>query len=143
MALTNQGFKVRDAAVSVSKTLPASATVAYSDPIDLQNVAPGDFMAKCELRLTAPDLTVAGAVATLADSGTATYKVQHSLDNVTYADLYSSCIVQTGANATGAAAAYFNTRLPTGVYRYIRAACTTATSPGDMSAAKMILDLLF
>ena len=141
-ALTNQGFKVRDAAVSGPIALSNGAGTVYTTPsIDTGNVAPGDFLAKGELQVTAPALTATQ----MPDTTIQTYTVQHSDDNTTFTDLFASCVVQTGASSAGAAAATIAAKPPTGVKRYIRLKIVGTNGSGalgDCSAAKAVLDFL-
>jgi hypothetical protein len=133
------GPLVRDALVSPAAfALPSSAGSTQSASIDTGNVD-GEFLAKVELLITAPALTVTQ----LPNSATVTYSIEHSADNSSWSTLQASVLVQTGAGGAGAAAATARYRPPTNVKRYIRLKATTATSPGDCSGVNGQLDMLF
>ena len=141
MALVNQGFKVRDAAVSPALLpLPTAGATVNTAVIDTVNQGVGDFLAESELSLKAPALTSTQLANTNA---TMTYNIQHVSDtNGTWVNLFASCIVQTGST-NGAVAVTFTARLPTGVSRYIRAQAVSAGSnAADCSGSSMQFDLL-
>ena len=134
-------FQVRDAAVSPAAfALAAAAGSTVSASIDTGNAGVGDFLAKCELLITAPALNATQA----PDTRTVTYIIEDSADNSSFAAaLGVSQLVQTGAGGVGAAAATKRLRLPTNIRRYVRLKVTTGASTGDCSGVNAQLDLLF
>lgn len=139
--LTSLGaFTVGDRNFYTTKTLPASATTADSTGFDLgHGSARGDFLANCELKISAPAL----ATGQLGDGATMKYTVQHDDDVAfgTAATLEADVITQTGAGGAGAAAATYTMRLPVDVKRYVRVRATN--SAGNSSASSMTVELLF
>ena len=128
-------LEIRDTLLKETKALPATATHAETDGIDL---GAGDHHANVELLLSAPALTNAQ----LGSGHTMTYKIQTDDDSAfgSPTDLIPSCIVQTGAGA-GAAADTYRFRMPSDGERYVRA-MATASAADDASAAEMTLELL-
>jgi hypothetical protein len=133
-------MNLRDAELTVTKPLPATATTIFSDGIDLGLGANADFLARCELVVEAPAL----AVGELANAETVTYKVQTDADPAfgSPTDILPAVIVQTGAAGAGAAAAEKRLRLPLNVERYIRCAATH-TAADDASAKSLTMGLRF
>jgi len=134
------GFNVRDADLIKTKALPAGASSVQTDAIDLGHSVSGsgDFVADCELLLTAPALTNAQ----LASGHTMTYLVEMDNDSAfgSPTTVMAAAITQAGAGA-GAAAALKRLRLPSNVERYVRAKAT-ASDADDASAAEMTFELL-
>lgn len=135
---TNPHRRLRDAALQVTKALPADASTIYTDGIDLEHDATGVHVADCELLIEAPALVVAD----LADGATMTYDVEHSDDNATFTDLANGVLVQTGAGGAGAAEAEARMRLPSTVKRYIRVVATNSGT-GDASDKSLTAGLVF
>jgi len=134
------GFNRRDAALKVTKALPGSATTVYSDPIKIGHAAKGDFLAECEVLISAPALNATR----LPDTQTVTYFLQCD-DNLAFASaagVGGVLITQTGAGGTGAAAATKRIRLPTDVEGYIRLGMTK-TGAADASGVSGTLEMLF
>lgn len=135
-------YQVKDAQLTDSKTLPSSAGAVNSTGLDTQaiNAFVGERLQDCEFELVAPALNATQ----LPNAATATYKIQ--VDTVSNfgsaADLIAGAIVQTGAGGVGAATASFRFRVKSTEKRYIRAVCTTASTPGDCSASSMILRMV-
>jgi hypothetical protein len=129
-------FNLDDALLKQSKALPAAAGSTTSNGIDLMNSATGDFVAEVDLTIDAPALTVTQ----LPNAATATYLLEHDTDPAfgTVTTL-ATLGTQTGAGGVGAAAVQFRFDPPETVKRYVRGKCTTATSPGDCSAASFTL----
>lgn len=111
-------FNRRDASLSVTKTLPGSATTVYSDPINLDLTSKADFLVDGEFLIEAPAL----AVGQLADAETVNYFLQDSADEAFSSPrvLSGNMITQTGASGAGAAAASRRVRPPTDVQSYVR-----------------------
>jgi len=132
----SQAFQRQDASLNISKTLPASATVAYSTPIDLRHGLRGQPLHEVELEVGAPALSVSQ----LANASTMTYKLQHAVDLAFTSpiDLDLQVIIQTGAGGVGAAAATKRVRLPSDTLRYVRLAATNSAA-ADASGASMTL----
>jgi hypothetical protein len=136
------GYNVRDTLLKQTVALPATATNAVLAAFDLGELSTrDDFVAQCELLITAPALTTTQ----LPDASTATYSVEMSTDNfVTNTVIVADkVLVQTGAGGAGAAAATARFRLPTQVSRYARVKVTLAGSPGTCVAATLTGELLF
>lgn len=130
--------ELRDAALQKSKAMPVSAVAAASDLIDIKQDVTGDFVADCEVVITAPTLTTAQ----LPDAATNTYRLQHSHS----ADFGTSeqivVGVQTGAGGAGAAGAEYRSRLPHDAGRYVRGH-VTPTGSANQSASEFITELVF
>jgi len=129
---------LKDAALEVTKALPNGAASVNSAGIDLGLATEGQHLSECELVIEAPAL----ATADLPDTKTMTYKVEHSADNSSYADLFLSVIVQTGAGGAGAVAATKRLRLPVDVRRYVRVTATNSGT-GDASDKSLTAGLRF
>ena len=133
-------FAIGDADLVQTKALPASAGDASTTAFDLGAAqANQDFLADCEMLVSAPALTTTQ----MPDTKTATYKVEESADNITFATLLAAVISQVGAAGAGAAAATKRIRLPVNVKRYARLTVTTGAAAGDCSGATMSVALKF
>lgn len=134
------GYGRKDALLKVTKALPTGASAVNSDAIDLETSTAGDFVANCELKISAPAVTVG----MLANAATIIYKVQHDTDSAfgTAATLVDNVITQTGAGGAGAAAATATVALKVDCNRYIRVVATKSAS-GDASSVSMTAELLF
>lgn len=128
---------MKDTLLKQTKALPASDGTVVTTAIDLMNGTNGDFLGDVDCIATAPVLTTTE----LPDDDTATYKLEDSADNSTFADLQTGVITQTGADSSGAAAATATVRLPKDVSRYVRLSVTTAGTSGDCSGKSMTLEL--
>jgi hypothetical protein len=128
------GFKRRDKELTRSLALPDGAATTNSTAIDLRETAVSDFVADCEVVISAPAL----ATALLPDTQTITYSLRHSNNANLSGDVELAAlqIVQTGAGGAGAAAAERRFRLPTDVRRYVflRAVKTGAADASAASA---------
>jgi hypothetical protein len=134
------GFNRRDAKLKDSHALPSGASTVSSAGIDLGLTARSDFLAECELLLTAPAL----AVGQLADASTMKYTVQDSSASDFGTNLRTIAgteITQTGAGGAGAAGATRRIGLPTDVQRYIRFQATNSAA-ADASGATATLEVL-
>lgn len=134
------GMALKDVQLKATKALPAAASSVYTDGFDLGHGSRGDFLAPCEMKISAPAL----AVGQLANGSTMKYTIQHDTD-VAFggaATLYPVSITQTGAGGAGAAAATITVRLPVDCNRYVRVQATNSAA-ADASAASMTAELLF
>lgn len=136
------GLKDVDPSVTQSKALPSSGgTSTSTDGIDVGNSSVGDFVAGCELLITAPAL----ATGELPDGETITYKVEHDTDSAfgTVETLYDTVLVQTGAGGAGAAADTVRVRLPSDVKTHVRVTATSSATAGDCSGESVTAQLVF
>jgi hypothetical protein len=138
--MTNKQRMLRDAALQVTKALPADASTIYTAGLDLEHDATGVFVADCELLIESPAL----AVADLANGETMTYKVQHAdeSDFSDAEDLADAVLVQTGADGAGAAAAETRFHFPSTVKRHVRVGATNSGA-GDASDKSLTAGLVF
>jgi len=133
-------YGLQDAALNVSKALPAGAAAVNSDGIDLRKSSLGAHLADVEFILTAPAL----ATGDLGDTHTMTYKIQMDDDAAfgSPTDLMEDVIIQTGAGGAGAAGATYRFRVPSNVERYIRFVAT-ASNADDASGKSATLEPVF
>lgn len=133
-------FEMRDAALRVAMPLGEDDSEVQSDPIDLELTSRSDFVAHCEVLVTAPAL----ATGELGDTNTMTYAIEHSdtEDFALHEVLFPQVLVQTGAGGAGAAAATKRVRLPSNVKRYIRLTAINSANL-DASAKSATLELVF
>ncbi len=135
-------LQMRDAELVRSVALPdgASKSVA-TDPLDLGNSDRGDFVATCELEVSAPAVTTT----MVPDTRTMTYSLEHDDDPEfgSAKTLHPSIVAQVGAGGAGAAASKARFRLPVAVKRYVRLKVTSGASTTDASAVSAELALLF
>lgn len=138
--LLGSAFAVGDAQLVVTKALPNGAASVTTDGFDLGHGTTGDFLANCELVISAPALVVGD----LADAATMTYIVQHDTDAAfgTVATLIDNALVQTGAGGAGAAAATATIRLPSTTKRHVRVKATNSGA-GDASDKSVTVSLKF
>lgn len=133
-------YGLRDKQHENTTALPDGAAAVNCDGFDLDQTTSGDFLAQCEIEISAPALTTGE----LGDADTMTYAVYHdsASDFGSEALLADKIIVQTGAGGAGAAAATARFRLPTDVSRYVRIKATNSAA-GDASGKSMTTRLLF
>lgn len=133
-------FEMRDAQLKQTLQLADDNTEVQSDPIDLGLTSRSDFVAHCEVLVTAPAL----ATGELGDADTMTYAIEHDTDPEFGSKevLFPQVIVQTGAGGAGAAAASKRVRLPSNVKRYIRLTAINSDNL-DASAKSATLELVF
>ncbi len=128
---TKKGYTTQDAALAVSKALPAAAGTVYSDPIDLGPISGnlGVRSEKFELAVAAPALTAAQ----LPASASIAYKIQASDDKTFSEGVVAWDILEAGqtGGAAGAAAGEFRFRPPLDSPRYWRLAATVTGSVGS------------
>lgn len=132
---------LRDAQYTASRALPnGAATVVQAVGFDLENSSRGDFLARCELRISAPALTVGE----LANGATVTYDLiqSNNADLSSPVTMAAAVLVQTGAGGIGAAAAEARAGIPSNVRRYVGLRATNSGA-GNQSAKSAILELLF
>ncbi|MBA7711874.1 hypothetical protein ES703_120841 [subsurface metagenome] len=136
----------KDATLIETKALPAADGSVSSAAFDLGGVGKQDFVAACDLKVTAPVLTTTE----LPDADTMIYKVETSADDSTYVTLYGAVITQTGAGGAGAATT--NIVVPLrgridstsgNLRRYVRVTATGAGTIGDCSGKELTAELLF
>jgi hypothetical protein len=137
-------YNVRDALLKQTVALPSSAGTAVITAFDLGEVSASpaaDFVAKCELLISAPALNTTQ----LPDTTTVTYSIEQSTDNfaTNTVVLADKVLVQTGASSAGAAANTARYRPPENVSRYLRVKATTGANSGDCSAKSLTAELLF
>jgi hypothetical protein len=140
MALENKNL-VQDYSTRITKTLPASNTVAYSAGLDLGHTTNGRVPIGTEVRIKAPAILTTA----LTDGATMIYKLQMDTDPAfgSPTDFYGAVLLtQTGAGGAGAAAAEKRVALPSDCERYIRLAATANTNL-DASAHSMEFNVLF
>jgi hypothetical protein len=134
-------FQRKDAELTATRALPAAASSTVDGAaLDLGLGSKGDFLAPCELKVTAPALNTT----ILPDTRTMTYSVIHS-DNSDLSSptvLYSSIITQTGAGGVGAAEATFTVRLPVDVKRYVGVRVVSGASTTTGVAVSATAELL-
>ena len=128
-------YERQDASLTQSKALPSSAGTVVTTAVDLG--AANNRIAKAELKIEAPALNATQ----LPDAATTTYKLEESSDNSTWSDLKAAIITQTGASSAGAAEATKRYKIASDGKRYVRLSATSATTPGDQSAASMTISL--
>lgn len=135
-----EGPLLKDNKLTETRALPNGAAAVVGAAIDLGNSTVGDFVARCDVKISAPALVVGD----LADAETMKYDLITSVNS----DLSSpttiglTVITQTGAGGAGAAAATWTGRLPNNVSRYIGLRATNSAS-GDASDKSATLQLLF
>lgn len=141
-AALGTGFLLKDAALKGTRALPAAASATVDGgALDLGHEANGDFLANCEVLVSAPAVN-----ATMApDTRTFTYSVIMSdASNLgTPTVIHSAIITQTGAGGAGAAAATARVRLPVDVKRYIGLRIVSGASTGDASSVSGTIELVF
>jgi hypothetical protein len=127
------GFLRQDAQLTKAVDLPNGANTTNSAGIDLFETAASDFVADCEVLISAPALSTT----LLPDTQTVTYSLRQSNNANLSSDseLAALQIVQTGAGGAGAAAATRRFRLPTNVQRYIFLRCVKTGAANASSAA--------
>jgi len=123
-----------------TRALPTGASAVTGTAIDMGNPAGNDFLAECELLLSAPAL----AVGELANASTMTYDIVQSVnsDMSSPTTLLAGVLVQTGAGGVGAAATTKRIALPSNVSRYIAPKATNSAA-ADASAKSVTLEVLF
>jgi hypothetical protein len=131
-------YNRQDASVNpAAKALPSSGGgTASTASIDLLSA---NVLRDVEFEIQAPAL----GVTPLPNGETMTYKVEDSADDSSFATVYDSVVVQTGAGGAGAAAATVRFRVPAESRRYIRVTATSSASAGDASGSTVSLVALF
>lgn len=127
---------IKDAALIVTKALPAAAANNDSASIDLQKV--DATFERIELEISVP------ALPALVEAKTVTITIQDSADNTTFAAIAElATLVITGGTGNGAAAASRVVRLPSTTRRYVRFNSAVLTAGGDNTAKSVTAALLF
>ncbi len=135
------GYNVGDKTFQETKALPAEDTTVYTDALDLGALsAAGHRLADCELVINAPALDATA----LPNTHTMKYSIVTDNDSAfgSAKTIAAEVIVQTGADAAGAAAAEARFRLPSDCERYVKLAAT-ASNDNDASDEDMSLELRF
>ena len=113
------GENLRDAALKITKALPAGAVTVTSDAIDTGNkTAWAHQPADVEYLLSAPTLTITE----LPNTKVITYNiVTGATSDLTSSPttLIAGCIVQTGATGSSAAAATYRFKLPAAAQQFV------------------------
>jgi len=123
----------QDATLSVTATIPATATTATTDDINLGTNSKGFFTENHELEIFIPALTNAQ----LGSGATLTALVQNGASaNPTTTTGISRVI--TGAGA-GSPATTFRVRLPSGTLQYVNVKFTTSSTGGAGTATAKLL----
>lgn len=127
-----------DAALKVTKALPAAGAANNTDGIDLQTAAPGIEVEAIDLVVNVP------ATPALADTKTHILKVQDSADNVTFADVaLLGSQTRTGAGGAGAAAVEYRWKLPPSIRRYVSINQAVLAAGGDNTGVSITAKLAF
>lgn len=136
------GYELKDAGLTLTLALPASATTAYATPgIDTGKTTDQAVQAAdVELLLTAPALTTAQ----LGDAATMKYSIL--MDTVNPIDgssvvLHADILTQTGAGGAGAAGATKRFKLPSDALRIIGLKVVNSAA-GDASGVSATLEVL-
>lgn len=132
-----------DLALKKYIAMPTGASAVSTPGIDLDQTTNGDFVAPCELLISAPALTTA----MLSDAATVKYDI---ITGATVVDgviqsptvVAATVLTQTGAGGAGAAATTKRFRLTTDVQRYVGVKATKSVS-GDASSVNVTAQLLF
>jgi len=115
---------IQDAALSVTKALPAANASAISDPFRIES---GRAMENVELELVVP------ATPALADTKSITFElVEGSSSSPT--TVKQQLLKTTGASGTGAAAVTARFRVPSDCLAYIAVKASVEASGGDNTA---------
>lgn len=123
----------KHAAVAAAIAMPAAAATAVTASHDL-SVNPVNGI---QLQVVIP------ALPALVDTKVATFTVQDSADDVTFATMVGvPAITRTGAGGAGSAALTTNIVLPPTVRRYVRLSITVESGGGSNIAVTSTLNLL-
>lgn len=128
---------IQDAALTITRALPAQNATVNSTSLDLGQTLAGDINEQIDLLLTVP------ATPALADSQTLTFTFQDSADNSSFAAITGvSTLVLTGAGGAGAAATTRRVKLPPAARRYLRVSITSSATSGDSSGVTATFQIL-
>lgn len=129
----------KDAQLKGTLALPASASSVNGAAINLYTGTRDNFIADCEVLVTAPVLTVGR----LADASTMKYAVTMSAnaDGSSPTVIYPDVIIQTGAGGAGAAAATKKVRLPSNISGYVALRITNSAA-ADASGVSATLEII-
>lgn len=133
------GFGNRDGQLKGTLALPPGASAVRGAAIKSDNGSRDQFLAQCELLVTAPALTVGQ----LANASTMTYDVtiSQNADGSSPTVIYPGFLVQLGAGGVGAAAKTGRCRLPVDVSGYV-ALQVTNSAAANASAASATLEIM-
>lgn len=134
------GFALKDKVLKGSKTLPnGAATATLATFLDLEHGSRGDFLANCELLLSAPALNSTQ----LSDGKTMIYSILESdSSDGSNPTVLGAILTQTGAGGVGAAAATATYRPRVDSKRYVGFKAVGSTT-GDATAATATLEIVF
>jgi len=128
--------QIQDAKQSVSQALPAAGATNTSASMDFTQG--GEAPETVELEISVP------ALPSLADAKNATFTVEESDDDTTFAAApWGPTVTLTGAGGAGAAAKSQRFRAPASAKRYIRLSQTVDAAGGDNTAQSGTLRMYF
>jgi hypothetical protein len=129
---------IHDGLLKATTALPAAAAQANSASIDLEQVAISPVNEAFAVKVSVP------ALPSLANSTTATFKLQDSADDSSFDDIPElAALVMTGGGGVGAPAAERSYRLPDTARRYLRLNQAVAADGGNNTAVSSTLQLTF
>lgn len=127
---------IQDAALTIVTALPAAAANNNSATLDLGSTRAADYEG-FEIEVDLP------ATPSLADAHTVTLQLQHSSDNITFANIPElEPLVATGAGGVGSAAVKQRVRLPSQTKRYIQLNQAVASGGGNNTAISSTMYLM-
>lgn len=119
-------MSVADSTMTRTKAFPAAGASNQCDSVDLGADRVGAIGNRMAVHLEVPVL------ANLADTKTASFTLQDSADDTTFADLMTlDAATRTGAGGAGDEAFVFRLYLPPDTRRYIRFQATVEADGGD------------
>jgi len=128
---------IRDALLTVTRTLPAAAANNSSTGINLEDAAPALHGEHHEFEISVP------ALPALVEAKTLTITIQDSADNITFAAVEElATFVITGGVGDGADAESRTYRLPASVKQYVRINCAVLTAGGDNTGVTVTARIL-
>lgn len=119
-------MSVADSTMTRTKAFPAAGASNQCDSIDLGADRVGALGNRMTVHVKIP------ALASLADTKKATFQLEDSGDNASFASVVTlDQLERTGAGGAGAAAGEFRLFLPPDTRRYIRVKATVEAAGGD------------
>ena len=129
--------RIIDAGLTKTVALPAGATTANTNGIDLGKTLPFPITESFHVKVSTS--TAAGA-----NNKNITVKVQDSADNTTFANIAElGALTVTDANGAGYPAGSLTVSLPPDTRRYIRAQATGEANGGASNNGTLTVNLLF
>jgi hypothetical protein len=126
---------IQDATLSVTATIPATATDAFTADIDLGTNSKGFLPEEHELEIAFPAFTVGQ----LANGATVTALVLNGAAASPTGTALGISRVVIGAGGAGAPATSFRVRLPAGTLEFLRVKFTTsAANAGGTASVKLL-----